>query len=86
MFVSMALTMTWQLALVVLVPVLIGVRLDKSFGTSPLYLLIGLAVALLGSVAVMWRTMQSASRLPVPKLTDAERREIQKRYEEEDDE
>jgi F0F1-type ATP synthase assembly protein I len=85
-FVSMALTMGWQLAVAVLVPVIGGVELDKAFDTAPALLLTGLGVALLASVAVMWRTMQVANRLPVPKLTDAQRRAIKKSYEEEDDE
>jgi F0F1-type ATP synthase assembly protein I len=83
-FVSLALNMGWQLAVVVLVPVVGGVELDKTFDTSPALLLIGLAVALLASIVVMWRTMQAANRLPVPKLTDAQRRAIKKQYEEDD--
>lgn len=80
----MALNMSWQLAIVVLVPVIGGVWLDKSFDTSHLYTFIGLAVALLGCIAVMWRTLQAANRLPVPKLTAEQKRQIQKSYEEED--
>jgi F0F1-type ATP synthase assembly protein I len=83
-FVSLALNMGWQLAVVVLVPVVGGVELDKVFNTSPALLLVGLAVALLASIGVMWRTMQAANRLPVPKLTDAQRRAIKKQYEEDD--
>lgn len=83
-FVSLALTMGWQLAVVVLVPVIGGVELDKVFGTSPVLLLIGLAVALLASTVVMWRMMQTANHLPVPKLTEAQRRAVKKSYEEDD--
>lgn len=81
----MAVQMSWQLALVVLVPVIGGVELDKMFKTSYI-LFIGLAVAVLGSVVVMWRTMQAANRLPVPKLTAAQKRAVRKAYEAEDDE
>lgn len=83
-FVSMALTMSWQLAIVVLVPIFAGAKLDKSVGSGETYTFIGLGVALLGSIAVMWRAMQTANRLPVPKLTDAQKRAIKKSYEEED--
>ena len=83
-FVSMALTMSWQLALVVLVPILAGVKLDKVFGTGETLTFVGLGVAVLGSVAIMWRTLQVANRLPVPKLTDEQKRAIKKAYEEED--
>ena len=77
--------MTWQLALVVLVPVIGGVQLDKAFGTKYVCTFIGLGVALIGTALVMWRTMQAANRLPVPKLTDAQKRMVQKQYEEEDE-
>jgi F0F1-type ATP synthase assembly protein I len=83
-FATFAVTMSWQLALVVLVPVLSGVELDKTFGTSDVYTLFGLALALVGSGVVMWRTMQAANRLPVPKLTTAQKRAVQKSYEEDD--
>lgn len=77
-------TMTWQLAIVVLVPVLIGVQLDKVFGTSYLCTFIGLGIALAGSGVVMWRMMQLANQIPVPKLTAAQKRAIKKQYEEDD--
>lgn len=80
----MALNMSWQLAAVVLIPVIAGVQLDKIFDTSFL-LFVGLGVALLGSIAVMWRTMQVANKLPVPKLSAAEKRAVQKSYEEDDE-
>lgn len=85
-FAVFALNMSWQLAAVVLVPVLGGVRLDKALGTSYACTIVGLVVALAGSGVVLWRTMQSANRLPVPKLTAAQKRDIQKSYEAEDDE
>ena len=84
-FLVAALNMSWQLAIVVLVPIIGGAELDKAFKTSPVLVFVGLALALVGTVGVMWRTVQQASRLPVPKLTDAERRQIQKQYEEDDD-
>jgi len=36
------------------------------------------------STMVMWQAVQLANRLPVPKLTAAQKRQIQKSYEEED--
>lgn len=83
-FVNMALTMSWQLALVVLVPIFAGAKLDKRTGSGNTYTFIGLGVALVGSIAVMWRAMQTANSLPVPKLTNAQKRAIKKSYEEED--
>ena len=78
--------MSWQLAIVVLVPIIGGVELDKAFGSSHICLFIGLALAAVGTIAVLWRAIvQAADRLPVPKLTDAQRNEIRKSYEEDDD-
>ena len=78
--------MSWQLAIVVLVPVIGGVELGKKLGSPTAWTLAGLAVALVGTVLVMWRAMQAANKLPVPKLTEAQKRAIQKSYEEEDEE
>ena len=85
-FVSATITMSWQLAIVVLVPIIGGVELDKAFGTSHVCLFIGLAIAAIGTTVVLWRTAQAANRIPVPKLTEAQRRAIKKSYEEEDEE
>jgi F0F1-type ATP synthase assembly protein I len=83
-FIVMALNMSWQLVVVVLVPMIAGVELDKALKTSPIFLFVGLALAFVGSGFVMWRAMQTANRLPVPKLSDEQRSAIKKSYEEED--
>lgn len=85
-FFVMTLNMSWQLAIVVVVPLALGAWLDQKFDTGNLWVFVGLAVALVASTAVVWRIVQQASRLPVPKLTNAQRRAIRKQYEEEDDE
>lgn len=85
LFFVMALNMSWQLAIVVLVPIIGGVQLDKALKTGNTFLFVGLGVAAIGSIAVMWRTVQVANHLPVPKLTDAQKRAIKKSYEEDDD-
>ncbi|HUB93363.1 MAG TPA: AtpZ/AtpI family protein [Verrucomicrobiae bacterium] len=85
-FVIMALNMSWQLALVVLVPIILGVKLGKVAGADTAGTFIGLGIAVIGSIAVMWRTLQTANSLPVPKLTATQRRAIRKQYEEEDNE
>jgi F0F1-type ATP synthase assembly protein I len=84
-FAFAALNMSWQLAVVVLVPILLGVQLDKALGTSYLGVTFGILLALAGSGLVVWRALQAANRMPVPKLTEAQKRAIRKAYEEEDD-
>jgi F0F1-type ATP synthase assembly protein I len=83
-FIASAVSMSWQLAIAVLVPVIGGVELDKALTSSDIFLFVGLAVALLASAGVMWHAMQHANRMPVPKLTAAQKRAVQKSYEEED--
>ncbi len=83
-FVSAALNMSWQLAVVVLVPIIGGVEIDKAIGSDEVFTFIGLAIAIIGSGFVMWRTMRAANRLPVPKLSASEKQAIKKSYEEED--
>lgn len=84
-FILMSLNMSWQLAIVFLVPVIGGVKLDKHFSTSYLFTFVGLALATVGSGLVMWRTLKKANSMPVPKLTAAQKRKIQKEYEAEDE-
>jgi F0F1-type ATP synthase assembly protein I len=82
---SAALTMSWELLLAVLVPVIGGSQLDKSFGTKHLYTFIGLGLAVLGSAVVMRHTVRLVNRFPVPTLSAAQRRAIKKQYDDEDD-
>jgi len=82
----MAANMTWQLAIVILVPIIIGVKLDKAYGTKDVWTFVGLGVALIGSGLVMWRAVRAANRLPTIKLTEEQKRAIQKQYEEDDKE
>jgi len=79
-------TMTWQLALVVLIPLVAGAELDKKFKTSPVLTLVGLALALAGTALVLKHIVSLAGKLPVPKLTPAEKARLQKLNEQEDKE
>ncbi|MEI7838209.1 MAG: AtpZ/AtpI family protein [bacterium] len=45
-FIAIAMSMSWQLAIVFLAPVLGGYFLDSKFKTSPIFLLIGFVMAL----------------------------------------
>lgn len=83
-FILLALNMSWQLLVVVMAPVLIGVALDKKFDSGTLWTLVGLVVGLIGSAVVIGRTAQQANKYPVPKLTDAVRKAVQKRIAEDD--
>ncbi len=60
-FISTSLTMGWQLAVTVLVPVFIGSRLDEHFNTSPRYTVIALLLGILMGVLVVARIIRQVS-------------------------
>lgn len=84
-FFVMALNMSWQLAIVVLGPIIGGAELDRHLGTGYALTMVGLIVAIVASSVVVWRALQVANQQPVPKLTAKQKRDIQKSYEEDDE-
>ncbi|MDB5169795.1 MAG: hypothetical protein JWN82_191 [Candidatus Saccharibacteria bacterium] len=84
-FVNTTLNMMWQLAVVVLVPVVIGAQLDKALDSGHILTYIALALSAVGAVLVMWRAMRIANSLPVPKLSAAQKRAVKKAYDDEDE-
>jgi F0F1-type ATP synthase assembly protein I len=64
-FVSMAVDMSWRLAIAVLVPVIIGAELYKHNKDNALYLLSGLLVAIILAVVVIKRSYDEANSLSV---------------------
>jgi F0F1-type ATP synthase assembly protein I len=62
-FISMVLDMTWRLALVVVIPIVIGSYLDTHFKKNYVFMLIGLALALVGAVSVIYQSYKGANRL-----------------------
>ena len=61
-FVALALTMSWQLAFAVIVPIVGGYSLDGRLGTGPLLTLVGLLIACAGVVAVLHTTVHKANQ------------------------
>jgi F0F1-type ATP synthase assembly protein I len=62
-FFSATLTMSWQLAIVVLIPVLGGFELDKKLHTKPFLTIIGFVLAIAGVAFVVWRQFQLVRQL-----------------------
>lgn len=60
-FYAATLNMSWQLALVVLVPVLGGFALDQKLNSAPLLTILGFVVAMAGMAGVVWRQLQRYS-------------------------
>jgi F0F1-type ATP synthase assembly protein I len=63
---SATLSMSWQLAIVVLVPIIGGYELDKKLHTLPLLTVIGFIVAATGMALVVWRQLQLIAPLASP--------------------
>ena len=61
LFVGMVLSMSWQLAIVVIVPIVGGHVLDQHLHSSPVFTLVGLVIAMLATCGVLWRTLRSAN-------------------------
>lgn len=57
-FIMAALDMSWRLAIVVLVPVIAGVELDKHYHKTPLFTIIGFALAAIGVTLVLRQVLQ----------------------------
>lgn len=57
-FIAAVTNLTWQMAVVVLVPIVGGIQLDKKFETTPLLTIIGFIVTTLAVGVVLWRQLQ----------------------------
>lgn len=53
--------MGWRLAITVLGPIIIGVKLDEAFKSSPSYTLVGFMLAVAGASAVVWKTVKEVN-------------------------
>lgn len=70
-FTGAAIGMSWQLAIIVLVPILGGYKLDQSTGSTPLWTLVGLTVALSGSIFVVRKALATINNFNVSPATGA---------------
>jgi hypothetical protein len=60
-FMDAALNMGWQLAVTIIVPVYIGVRLDDHFHSSPSWTLGALFLAVFMSCGVVWKALHGVT-------------------------
>ncbi len=61
LFYITVLNMSWQLAIVVIVPIVGGFKLDEKFNSSPWLTLLGFVVAAAGTFLVLQRTTRIAT-------------------------
>ena len=69
-FTSAAIGMSWQLAIIVLLSILGGYKLDQVNHSSPLWTLVGLAVALAGSIIVIRGALKKMNNFNIPAESD----------------
>jgi F0F1-type ATP synthase assembly protein I len=62
LFIGMALDMSWRLAIVVLVPIVGGFKLDEALDMTPLLTIVGFLLAMSGVALVCWKTLQAANQ------------------------
>ena len=60
--VSSAMSMGWQMAGMVLIPVIIGVKLDDRFDSTPSYTLAALVIAIGGAVMIVSKTIKLVNK------------------------
>jgi len=60
-FLSVTLGMGWRLAITVLVPLLIGIKIDDRFNSSPSYTLAGFMLAIAGGASVVWKSIKEVT-------------------------
>lgn len=65
-----ATNMSWQLAIVVLVPIVGGFKLDEHLHSLPLWTFVGFVLAMIGMGVVVWRQLQLLSPKLINKGSD----------------
>ena len=71
MFVGAVFDMSWQLAIVVLVPIIGGFELDKHFHTTPILVIVGFVIAMLGTFVVIKRMFLEYSNSSVKQVKES---------------
>lgn len=56
--------MSWQLAIVVLIPIVGGFKIDEHFNSLPVGTIIGFILAMIGMGIVVWRQLQLLAPKP----------------------
>jgi F0F1-type ATP synthase assembly protein I len=67
LFIGAASSMSIQLAIVVLIPIVGGFKIDEHLKTSPLWTIVGFLLAILGTFAVLYRVFHEFNGKPVVK-------------------
>lgn len=77
-FVDAAMNMGWQLAGAVLIPVIIGVKLDDRYDTTPSYTLAALVLACGGAITIVWNTIKRVNAEQAEAETERSKNKLKK--------
>jgi F0F1-type ATP synthase assembly protein I len=61
-FISSTFNMGWRLAITVVIPIVIGVKIDEHFKTAPAFTLLGLMLAVVAGSAAVWTTIKAVNK------------------------
>ncbi len=67
MFLGAIMDMSWRLAIVVLIPIVGGFKLDEKLHTSPWFVLVGFILAMAGTGYVLWWASKQTVNIPAGK-------------------
>jgi F0F1-type ATP synthase assembly protein I len=56
-FIGASLDMLWKLAIVVLIPIVGGYKIDSHFNSVPLWTVVGFVIAMIGTTIIIKKTM-----------------------------
>lgn len=60
---AVALTMGWQLLVVIVLPLVGGHLLDNRYNTGPIWTVVGMVVGLAGTIVVVWQAVQQLNEI-----------------------
>jgi F0F1-type ATP synthase assembly protein I len=67
MFLGAVMDMSWRLAIVVLIPIVGGFKVDEKLKTSPIFVIVGFLLAMAGTGYVLWWASKQTMDLSSPK-------------------
>lgn len=60
-----SLGLSWRLALTVLIPIFVGIKVDNTFNTKPSFVLLGFMIAVVASIYTISNTVKEINQLQV---------------------
>lgn len=75
-FLAATSNMGWRLAVTVVIPIVVGVKVDEHYKTSPSFTLLGLTLAAVAGCAAVWATIKQINREQAQVVSTKSKRRI----------